>query len=268
MSSLLSIGNDAKTVKGEKLGYRTAILYLAPHTLGGGKTICPFSTAGCREVCLYSAGRGAFSNVEQARLRKTAEFLGGPIAQQEFITNLKTDITRFVEKTLDDKMIPCVRLNGTSDIRWEDGFHIMDLFPDVQFYDYTKYPPHMRKNIPPNYHLTYSYSGDDPSRDKWVGLWMDRGVNVATVFSHDLPDTFMGYPVLDGDVSDLRFLDAPGHIVGLKAKGKARTKQGNIDGFIVPFKDGDNRTVLPRPTKERRAQNHVDSSKFAEIVAE
>src|SRR5437773_1956972 len=86
----LSVGNDAKTVKGQKKGYLTGILYLAPATVAGGRTVCPFSTAGCRRVCLYTAGRGGFNVVQNARIRKTQAYLADPLA---FCSVLKADIT-------------------------------------------------------------------------------------------------------------------------------------------------------------------------------
>jgi hypothetical protein len=63
---------------------------------------------------------------------------------------------------------------------------------------------------------------------------MERGENVAVVFSskkgEDLPVTWQGREVIDGDLHDLRFLDGKNKVVGLRAKGKAR-KDGS--GFSV-----------------------------------
>lgn len=227
---LLSVGTDAKTVKGEKQGVLTGILYMAPHTLGGGKSVCPFSTAGCRKVCLFTAGRGGFNSVQAARIRKTQEFQADPMA---FVTRLKDDVRWLVKSAEKKGMTPAVRLNGTTDILWENH-GIMQAFPDVQFYDYTKYPPTMRMKLPPNYHLTFSYS-EKPTAGVWATGWMARGINTAVVFSDKLPDVFKftpesyPVPVIDGDLSDLRFTDAKGVIVGLKTKGKAR---GDGSGFV------------------------------------
>lgn len=227
---LLSVGHDAKTVKGEKQGVLTGILYMAPHTLGGGKSVCPFSTAGCRKVCLFTAGRGGFNSVQQARIRKTQAFQTNPI---EFVKRLSDDV-RWLQKSAAKKgMVPAVRLNGTTDILWENH-GIIQAFPEVQFYDYTKYPPTMRKNLPANYHLTFSYS-EKPNAGLWASGWMVRGVNTAVVFSDKLPEGFRFMPgstperVIDGDLSDLRFMDPKGVVVGLKTKGKAR---GDGSGFV------------------------------------
>ena len=223
----LSVGTDTKTVKGEKKGVLTGILYMAPHTIAGGKTLCPFSTAGCRAVCLYTAGRGGFNSVQESRIRKSQAFQADPWT---FSAKLVEDVTALVTKAKRAGMIPAVRLNGTTDIEWEN-YGIMEKFPDVQFYDYTKWPASRRLKQPENYHLTYSFS-EKANAELQSIAWKNRGSNTAVVFSGGLPSTFLNRPVIDGDESDLRFMDPSGVIVGLKTKGKAR---GVIDagtGFV------------------------------------
>lgn len=230
---LLSVGNDAKTVKGQSKGFLTGILYLAPAAVAGGPTVCPFSTEGCRRVCLYTAGRGGFNIVQQARIKKTKLFQEEPLL---FLDLLRCDLEALLKDAKSQGFVPAVRLNGTSDILWED-YGIMQEYPDLQFYDYSKYPPKLRQNLPSNYHLTHSFS-EKPVAHDWSDGWFKRGVNSAVVFYLDkqgrLPDTFQiagkDYKVIDGDESDLRFTDPKGVVVGLKVKGKARKDNG--DGFI------------------------------------
>lgn len=228
----LSVGNDAKTIKGQKTGYLTGILYLAPASVAGGRTVCPFSTAGCRRVCLYTAGRGGFNSVQQARIRKTQAWFDNP---DVFIAAIKQDVATLVAQADKKGFIPAVRLNGTSDIEWEKQ-GIMQAFPDVQFYDYTKWPANRRAfHGLPNYHLTYSFS-EKRGSDVQAMAWKISGVNTAMVFSGGLPAMWRltpdsePVPVIDGDLSDLRFTDPKGVIVGLKTKGKARKDDG--DGFV------------------------------------
>jgi len=221
--SLLSFNSDAKTVKGQKLGFYTGILYLIPDD-----RLCPMAEkAGCREACLVSAGRGSFNNVKAGRLRKTNLFYSDPVA---FVDTLAKEITLAKKRAHKRGETLVIRLNGTSDIPWEhkqgsNGLSLMDTFPDVQFYDYTKLPT---RKVPANYHLTVSYSGTNA---KYATKALSARHNVAVVFrSRDLPKTFGGRPVIDGDKSDLRFLDEYGVVVGLYAKGKA--KRDNT-GFVV-----------------------------------
>jgi hypothetical protein len=221
----LSVGNDAKTIKGQKKGYLTGILYLAPANIAGSKSVCPFSTAGCRRVCLYTAGRGGFNSVQQARIRKTREFQADPAA---FAEAIKSDIATLAKEAAKKNLTPAVRLNGTSDILWEEH-GIMQAFPDIQFYDYTKYPPKLRQDLPANYHLTHSFS-EKKVAEEWSKGWFERGVNTAVVFFGGLPTDWKGFPVINGDESDLRFTDPQGVVVGLKVKGKARSDDG--DGFV------------------------------------
>lgn len=224
---LLSVGSDAKTVKGEKLGYMTGILYLAPHKESGVMNTCANATPSCIAACLFTAGRGTFSNVRNARIAKTV-FFGKD--QAGFFEQLSKDIVALTKKAVKASMTPCVRLNGTSDIPWE-YFSVMQSFPEIQFYDYTKSYPRMMLflagEMPKNYHLTFSRTGDN---DKAVAHVLENGGNVAAVF-HTIPTEWNGYKVVNGDLSDLRFGDEHGVVVGLKAKGKAR--KDKTSGFVI-----------------------------------
>lgn len=234
---------NAKTIKGEKKGYKTFILYLAPSTESGYQT-CPMASLGCSAACLFTAGMGRFDNVREPRIRKTRYFFE---QRAQFMTDLVSDIESAIKSANKKNLTPVFRLNGTSDIRWEtvscnrDGKvypNVMTAFPDVLFYDYTKIPN--RRNIPSNYHLTFSRSEDN---DHHIPTALRNGMNVAVVFDtkkkDSLPDTYffndpsinkLLLPVVDGDETDLRFLDITPSIVGLRAKGDAKKDNS---GFVV-----------------------------------
>ena len=220
---LLSSGNP-KTLKGQKKGYMTYILHLAPSDLSGYNT-CPMASPGCRGACLNTAGRGRFDKIQVARIRKTRLFFED---RDTFMDQLVKDIEAGIREADRKGLIPVIRLNGTSDIRWEN-YGIIQKFPHIQFYDYTKIPN--RRNLPKNYHLTFSRS---ESNDSKVADAIANGMNVAVVFSarkgQPLPKKYNGIKVVDGDETDLRFLDPRGSIVGLRAKGDA--KKDNSD-FVV-----------------------------------
>jgi hypothetical protein len=241
---LLAASGDAKTVKGEKKGYLTAIMYLAPHTVATKKTLCPFSSPACRAACLYSAGRGSFNTVQEARIRKAQWFEKD---RQGFMVQLAADIDAFQRYAMRKGFVPCVRLNGTSDIIWERvGFtighsaypNIMALFPQIQFYDYTKIPARLRlawetvasnePYLPLNYDLTFSQSEENGVACLDA---LSCGFRVATVFREkaSFPETWLGAPVVDGDATDLRFLDPAPSVVALAAKGEAKKDQS---GFV------------------------------------
>jgi hypothetical protein len=227
---LLSVSTDAKTTKGESLGFLTGILYLAPSTVSKWNT-CPMAKiAQCEKACLYTAGRGAMNSVQKARIRKTEMLFDNTYA---FMLQLAEDITKLVAKAKKLGLTPLVRLNGTSDIRWEnigvgDVKNIFAMFPEVQFYDYTKAAN--RKDLPSNYDLTFSYSGVAEFQP-FVQKALLNNMRMAVVFrkEKDIPSSFMGIPVVSGDNSDVRHLDDK-VIVGLYAKGKAKLDQ---TGFVV-----------------------------------
>ena len=226
LTRLLTIEN-AKTIKGEELGYLTGILYLAPAFESGVINTCQYSTDGCRASCLFTAGRGIFSSVRNARVRKTLWYVED---RQAFMAQLRCDIRGLVKRAKRKGMIPAVRLNGTSDLP-AIALQMAREFPDVQFYDYTKLPRPWLRTLP-NYHITFSLS---ESNETDALTAYAHGINVAVAFhvkpSAALPDTFKGMPVIDGDTHDLRFLD--NHrvpvIIGLRAKGRAKK---DVSGFV------------------------------------
>ncbi len=233
--NIFSVGTNAKTVKGEKYGYLTGVLYLAPDSLSGHQ-VCPMARkAGCVNACLNSAGRGAFTSVQSARIAKTRRYFAD---RAVFMADIVFSIQALVRKASKLKMIPLVRLNGTSDIRWESVpvtignvrySNVMHAFPNVQFYDYTKLAN--RKGIPANYDLTFSYSGL-PGFASQVAIAKKAGLRIAVVFRtrESIPVSFIGLDTVDGDDSDIRHIDPQGVVVALYAKGKAKK---DTSGFVV-----------------------------------
>jgi hypothetical protein len=233
--ALLSVSSDAKTIKGETLGFLTGILYLAPANTTKWNTCSMAKTAKCDVACLYKAGRGAMNSVQTARINKTIWFF---TERNSFMQQLVVDIAKIIKKAKKKGLQPLVRLNGTSDIRWEtigftdvDGIEYVNIFaafPDIQFYDYTKISN--RTELPSNYDITFSYSGVEGFQP-FVQKALLNNMRMAVVFrkEQDIPQTFMGIPVVSGDKSDVRHLDDK-VIVGLYAKGKAKLDQ---TGFVV-----------------------------------
>lgn len=233
MTKLLSINADSKTKKGNKQGYLTGIIYLSPGSLSG-KNLCPFASAGCLQTCLYTAGRGVFESVKSARMTRSKLYVEN---RQEFFNQLISEIKKLETKAKNKNLIPVVRLNGTADIPFElmpvlGKPNIMSHFPHIQFYDYTKNPHRFKKELPENYDLTFSRSETNENNIEKI---LENGGRVAIVFSNsDLPMFYYtgssSIEVIDGDNTDLRFLDPKGVIVGLIAKGKARK---DTSGFVV-----------------------------------
>ena len=234
---ILSQGTNAKTIKSDKLGqYLTGIVYLSPYKLSG-KNLCSHATNGCINSCLNTAGRGKMSNVQKGRLRKSLLFLNN---QQEYFKQLCADIRKHIIKCEKTGRKPAIRLNGTSDLPYENILYgenqsIFDIFPQVQFYDYTKIPDRI---TPFNYALTYSHWGKWGTTDKA----MEQGQNVAMVFNvkktEELPKTFNGRSVVDGDKTDLRTPknDGLNAIVGLRAKMSRANINKELDkttSFVV-----------------------------------
>ena len=234
MFKLLSTANP-KIQKGTKMGYLSFILHLAPADLSG-REVCPKRTAGCTAACLNTAGRGGMFRrgentniIQQARIRKTKYFFE---ARDYFMMDLYEDIKKAIRYAEKRGLKPVFRLNGTSDLSWEkytiNENNIFELFPDVQFYDYTKVLGRKVSKYK-NYHLTFSAAD---GKDADVQRAMDAGMNVTVVFDK-IPAEYKGKPVFDADETDLRFLDPKGVVLGLKAKGRAKK---DTTGFVVFMK--------------------------------
>ena len=232
MFKLLSTANP-KIQKGTKLGYLSFILHLAPSDLSGHNT-CPKATAGCIASCLNTAGRGGMfkkgentNMIQKARIRKTLSFFAD---RDQFMFDLVKDIRKGIKMSAKLGLTPVFRLNGTSDLSWEkyvveDDKNIFEMFPEVQFYDYTKVLGRKVTGIA-NYFLLFSKADGN---DVDVAKAMAAGMNVAAVFDK-VPSEYMGVEVIDADEHDLRFLDKPGVVAGLKAKGRAKK---DYSGFVI-----------------------------------
>lgn len=208
----LLTANNPKVLKGSGRGYATAILHLAP-AWESGRNTCAAHTTECAKSCLFFAGRGAMKKIQEARIRKTKMFFED---RQTFLALLKADIDRFFYNALALNLDAVYRLNGTSDIRWE-LYRVPQEHPDCTFYDYTKIAN--RRNLPSNYHLTFSFSGSNLRACREA---LANGMNVAVPFLKTPPATWLGYPTIDGDEDDLRFLNGGPYIIALKAKGRLR----------------------------------------------
>lgn len=243
LSYIGGVNISAKMIKNQKVSNQlTYVIYMAPASVSG-YNVCPNSTPECRLGCLSTSGRAAMSilagdnKVMGARIKKSKLFNEH---QTFFMDWLVMELKRYQKQAKDKGMFFSARLNGTSDIDWADikhnGKNIFELFPEVDFYDYTKNPTKF-VNLPENYHLTFSYSGRNTSICEKL---ISKGNNVAVVFNvkkeTELPKTFTDFKVVNGDETDYRPNDGKGVIVGLKWKkiaNKADNESIKQSVFVV-----------------------------------
>lgn len=229
VKNLLSKGaTNTKTAKND---LETYILYMAPANTVEGLNLCPFASTGCKAACLYSAGRGRFSNVQLSRINKS-KFWG--YDRSTFYIQLANELLNIHDKAIKKGIKIAIRLNGTSDIdhldllRRYSGIDFLETFyDDLLFYDYTKNFNHIKKYLGSSYKLTFSRS---ETNENDAYLTLKNGGNVAIVFADELPQFWNGYPVINGDFTDLRYFDPENVVIGLKAKGDAKKDQS---GFVV-----------------------------------
>lgn len=216
------LGKSSKIDKSDKYtDYENFIMYLAPHKVSG-YNMCPNASPGCAASCLNTSGHGRWEATQNARINRTLHYVKD---RMSFIQRLVKEVTRLQKRY--DKL--AIRLNGTSDINWMPIIRrLHTMYPNIVFYDYTKNPKFALDSLNvPFHHVTFSRSEDNDDDCKEV---LKHGINVAVVFRKKLPKTFWGYPVIDGDETDARFLDSQGCIIGLRAKGEAKK---DTTGFVV-----------------------------------
>ena len=243
---LLSVRHDSKTPRGEKLGYLTGIVYLSPAKEGVRKDICPWSTPGCRKGCIHFAGMGAVPSVKKARAKRKRKFFDD---RKGFLDQLFREVANLEKLARAERLIPAVRLNGTSDLPWEILHPMLfRYFPNVAYYDYTKSFGRMIEHLsgdlgvsgkwPANYKLIFSMS--EENHKECFRILNAKG-NVAMVFNAGnprlklgLPSSWLGYRVIDGDENDAWFARIkPGEILGLRAKWPATHDK---TGFVIDYR--------------------------------
>jgi hypothetical protein len=232
--------NKVKTDKGSIKGYATYIIYMSPFTENvSGINLCPMATKGCVDSCLNRSGLGGiYSSVQKARKAKSDFFITDRVG---FLNQVKLEIELALKKSTPEA-VPVFRLNGTTDISFEkfkifNGKNIFEIFPDVQFYDYTKNHTRFDKVLPANYHLTFSRSETNHAKSLEM---LARGINVAMVFDK-VPNEYNGFKVINADIDDLRFLDERGVICGLKYRNITGSGANNSlaysSGFAIKVQD-------------------------------
>ena len=217
-------------------------LSLLPHNALGLGNLCAFASV-CIKPCLVNQGQGTMDNVYGPRAAKTVLWF---LARDWFLAKLDREAKKFRAKNTG---IVGIRLNMFSDIPWEH-YGIIENNPDIQWYDYSKNPRRFG-DIRPNYNITYSYDGVEKNLVHARNV-LANGGNVSVVFydaekiggicgraAHDqlLPQSWLGYEVLDGGKTDWRPDDKRGCVVGLRLLAKThKSRQLAIrDGFAQPF---------------------------------
>lgn len=232
--------DSAKAIKARGYGYLNAIHYLAPVNLAGVGNVCPHASPACAAACLgWTSGQAGMvksddviNSVRASRIEKTRRFMKDRTA---YLRDVFRSINLARKKANASDLQLCVRLNGSSDIAWEgvrfEGLSLFEWFNTIQFVDYTKSKRralmHAQGLLPHNYHLTFSRSETNEADCLDV---LSAGGTVAVVFEPK-PDTWNGYPVIDGDKHDLRHLDPRGVVVGLSPKGLKAKR--DTSGFVV-----------------------------------
>lgn len=232
---IFSIDNP-KAIKAQAYGWLNAIHYMAPARLAGVGNLCGDASPGCIEICLGNNSGAAiyYPSVIQSRIAKAKRFMKNRKAYMADINKAILAAKRKAEKA---KLSLCARPNGSTDIAWEaikdeSGYTIIERHGDVQFTDYTKSfkraLAHAQGKLPANYHLTFSRS--EQNEPQCIEI-LRAGGNVAVVFANGRPETWHGFPTIDGDAHDLRHLDGRGVVVALSPKGPKAKR--DTSGFVV-----------------------------------
>jgi hypothetical protein len=250
--------DSPKAIKAAGYGYLNGINYGAPADTAGVGNLCAHASDGCKALCLgfYSgqAGmvkEGGTNKVRESRIAKTVYFMK---ERPAFMAEFAFHAARLYADARDQDMAAACRPNGSWDAAFEgipvsvsdqlserlsyymnrpfkagSYKNLMTVFPEINFLDYTKNAGRFLRQLPENYHLTFSLSETNERAARGV---LQSGANVAAVFADGLPETYLGRPVIDGDLHDLRFLDPKGgFIIGLSPKGSKAKRDRS--GFVI-----------------------------------
>ena len=238
---IFSVDNP-KSAKAQQFRWLNAIHYMAPHRLAGVGNMCPKASEGCKALCLgehsghaaiIAAGKRT-NSVRQSRREKARRFMR---SRDKYMRDVVRAVELLVQRARRENTPLCVRMNGSTDIGWhgvgvqrqgKQFRNLFEAFPETQFVDYTKVAMRFARQLPANYHLTFSRS--ETNETECLEL-LGAGHNVAVVFTGVKPATWHGYRVIDGDQHDLRQLDPKGVVIGLSPKGR-RAKRDK-SGFVV-----------------------------------
>ena len=226
-SSNKLLGTSLKVEKGESEGYYTSVLYMQPADKVSTVTLCAAADLfGCKKDCLIGSGMLGLTTGQAAATRRTILFL---LDSGRFYSMLRKEVEA-KHKKHGNKL--AIRLNGTSDLDFIEmmnrklNIDVLNELTNIQFYDYTKNLSRAMKYLGSRYHLTFSRSEVNSSE---CMQYLIAGGNVAMVFD-EVPSKFMGFNVINGDETDLRYMDEQNVIVGLKAKGDAKKDNS---GFVI-----------------------------------
>ena len=233
-----SVAHSAKMSASYRNGTMTYCIYLSPWNLSG-HNVCG-GGQNCHKSCLVRSGRekiqeftyGTSNKVMASRIRKTRFFYDD---RETFMQIMIHEIKRYQHKAERMNMDFSVRINGTSDLSpllfrdIESGKNILELFPNIQFYDYTKIPNRIKlMREYPNYDVTFSFDGFNNASCE---DYLKNGGRVAVVFyGNKLPKKFNGWKVIDGNKYDMRYLDEPQSVVGLHYHKTANDYYVNDNG--------------------------------------
>jgi hypothetical protein len=229
-----AVSHSTKLMKTQKNRHEmTYGIYLAPAD-ASGYNVCTGASKFCKEACLNMSGRNKIftdNRIQNCRIKKTRMMMEHPEFMMDWIVQ---EIIHYRKVAEAKGYSFSIRINCTSDLdltkfHTSKGKNLFELFPDVQFYDYTKIIRRIdQMKIYPNYDITYSYSGTN--YNECIAA-LDAGVRVAMVFEKELPKTYRGIEVINGDLYDIRYLDPKNVIVGLVFK----RVRGHIDLKNTPF---------------------------------
>jgi hypothetical protein len=230
--------DSPKAIKAQKLDNPVinAIMYMAPARVAGVGNLCGDSSDGCVKLCLgeHSGAAIYYPTVMLSRIAKAKRFMK---ARADYMDDVIKAIHSVKRKAAKQGFPVVIRLNGSTDIAWESiktryNLSLINMFSDDQFDDYTKSfkraMAYATGKMPKNYCVVFSRSEKNESQCLDV---LRAGGKVAVVFGYKLPETWNGFPVVNGDEHDLVHLHPPGVVIGLSPKGHKAKK--DTSGFVV-----------------------------------
>lgn len=199
-----------------------------------GIETCPWRTAACTSACLGEEGNYIYPHNQRVKIaRARFEYEYPHHAWSLYAHEIEKDQRYADKRGLDMYWRPDIISDSQP---WAVLPELFTSFPRVTFYGYTKnwagmWRIPLRGWVLQNYKIAFSASEMDQDLKHLV---QQTGVNVAAVFDVEspdqLPESYLGLPVVDAISDDTWMLQHSGVIGGLKPIGHAM--KADTTGFV------------------------------------
>jgi len=204
--------------------------------------LCCMASGTCRQACLMFGGRNSSatehfaakdpyrSSITYGRARRTWRLLADP---NRAIAEIAHEAFLLAGRAQKAGLKAVMRINGLSDLPGLADRIAAMVDDSIRFVDYSKIQ-NPALFLPGNRVFRSFSLSENRGSESFAEAVLQAGGSVSAVFHGPwVPgSTWHGFPTIDGDAHDLRFLDPPGTVAWLSAKGPAFSLAAGTGSFV------------------------------------